>query len=103
MQTKAVLTILSLAMLFSSSAFGMLAPRAGGALLSRLAQRTTPQGRTSLKPALRQLPGKDAPRKFFSDNINKDQHSKKPPKGMLFGVFLTGFVGSYGWLLALHG
>ena len=95
--------IIAIALLSWTQASATIAPRAGGALLSRLAQRTTPQGRTSLKPALRQLPGKDAPRKFFSDNINKDQHSKKPPKGMLFGVFLTGFVGSYGWLLALHG
>ena len=63
MQTKLVLTTLSLALLCSSSAFGMM-PRLGGAALRRAVGQT---GRPALVLSMRQLPGKGAtPRSFSS-------------------------------------
>ncbi len=60
MQTKSVLAILSFTMLFSSSVFSM-GPWLGGAALRQAARQAGRSG-------MRQLPGKGAPRRFFSDS-----------------------------------
>lgn len=69
MQTKSVVTTLSLALLFSSSAFGKLASRASNALLSQVARRTAAQAGRRTAVLGRQLPGSTATRRFLSDKV----------------------------------
>jgi len=64
MQTKSVLAALSFTLLCSSSAFSM-GPRLGAATLRQTARQV---GKTSFRSSISQLPGKGAPRRFFSDN-----------------------------------
>ncbi len=86
MQTKSVLTALSLTMLFSSSAFSMM-PRLALRQVARQAGRTS----------MRQLPGKGAPRRFLSDKVATSSTAKSRTKWSAGEKALLGvLVGTFG-------
>ena len=97
MQAKSVLTALSLSILCSTTAFGMM-PRLSAVAMRQLARQA---GTSSLRSGMRPLLRNGTPRRFFSD-FDK---TPKEKRGTLFtptaeGIYFAGQCVVYGSIAA---